>query len=195
MKSRALLYPGIVEKVMKPRDPRDPEKAQVVVDGADRLYREIRIDNTLNDANGQEVALKPGAPVEVTVAVDPDCQEVKTAQETPVVRAGFRSGSPVREALLTAGLSAGRAGRARESDQRPGRSAPCDTLLLGALPPLGASKYHALRTKFHAVSGGRAASSRTREWRRNSGRRTGSARRRNDAFSACLGHRLPQAIR
>ncbi len=92
--------PGIVEKVIKPRDPRDPEKAQIAVEGADHLYREIRIDNTLNDANGQEVALPPGAPVEVTVAVDPDCQEVKTAQGTPVVRAGFRSGSPVREAQL-----------------------------------------------------------------------------------------------
>jgi hypothetical protein len=27
--------PGIVEKVIKPRDPRDPEKAQIVVEGAD----------------------------------------------------------------------------------------------------------------------------------------------------------------
>ena len=33
---------------------------------------EIRIDTTLNHANGQEVALKPGAPVEVTVAADPE---------------------------------------------------------------------------------------------------------------------------
>ena len=40
---------GIVEKVIKPRHPRDPEKAQIVVEGADHLYREIRIDNTLND--------------------------------------------------------------------------------------------------------------------------------------------------
>jgi hypothetical protein len=63
--------PGVVEKVIKPRDPREPEKAQIVVEGADHLYREIRIDNTLNDANGQPVALKPGAPVEVTVAADP----------------------------------------------------------------------------------------------------------------------------
>ena len=64
--------PGIVEKVIKPRDPRDPEKAQIVLEGADHLYREIRIDNTLNDANGKEVALKPGVPVEVTVAADPE---------------------------------------------------------------------------------------------------------------------------
>jgi hypothetical protein len=63
--------PGVVEKVIKPHDPRDPEKAQIVVEGADHLYREIRIDNTLSDANGEEVALKPGAAVEVTVAADP----------------------------------------------------------------------------------------------------------------------------
>ena len=63
---------GIVEKVIKPRGPRDPEKAQIVAQGADHLYGEIRIDTTLNDANGQEVALKPGAPVEVTVAADPE---------------------------------------------------------------------------------------------------------------------------
>jgi hypothetical protein len=64
--------PGIVEKVIKPRDPREPEKAQIVVEGADHLYREVRIDNTLNDVNGQEVALKPGVSVEVTVAADPE---------------------------------------------------------------------------------------------------------------------------
>ena len=72
MESRALRYPGMVENVIKPRDPREPEKAQIVVEGADHLDREIRIDNALKDANGQEVALKPGAPVEVTVAADPD---------------------------------------------------------------------------------------------------------------------------
>ena len=54
--------PGVVEKLIKPRDPRDREKAQISVEGADHRYREMRIHNTLNDANGQEVALKPGAP-------------------------------------------------------------------------------------------------------------------------------------
>jgi hypothetical protein len=33
--------PGIVERVIKPRDPRDPEKAQIVAQGADHLYREF----------------------------------------------------------------------------------------------------------------------------------------------------------
>ena len=62
--------PGTVEKIIKPIDPREPEKAQIAVEGADDLYREIRIDNTLEDKKGEEVALKEGAPVEVTVEAD-----------------------------------------------------------------------------------------------------------------------------
>ena len=77
--------PGIVEKVIKPRDPRDPGKAPIVAQGADHLYGEIRIEYTLNDANGQEVALKPGALVEVTVAADPK-DTVKKSDPDPTVK-------------------------------------------------------------------------------------------------------------
>jgi hypothetical protein len=35
--------PGVVEKVIKPHDPRDPEKAQIVVEGADHRYREFAL--------------------------------------------------------------------------------------------------------------------------------------------------------
>jgi len=59
--------PGTVEKIIQPPDPRDPEKAQIDIQGAEDLYREIRIDNTLKDQDGEEVALKQGAQVEVTV--------------------------------------------------------------------------------------------------------------------------------
>ena len=41
--------------------PGAPEKAQIAVEGADHLYREIRIENTLTDENGRKVGLKPGA--------------------------------------------------------------------------------------------------------------------------------------
>ena len=63
--------PGVVEKIVKSPDPSEPEKAQIAVEGADHLYREIRIANTLKDENGKEVGLKPGAQVEVTVEADP----------------------------------------------------------------------------------------------------------------------------
>jgi hypothetical protein len=63
--------PGTVEKIIKSPFPMEPEKAQIAVEGADDLYREIRIENSLTDENGNEVALKPGAKVEVTVEADP----------------------------------------------------------------------------------------------------------------------------
>ena len=45
----------------------ESEKAQIVIDGADDLYREIRIDNKLVDGDGAEVKLKSGAEVDVTI--------------------------------------------------------------------------------------------------------------------------------
>jgi hypothetical protein len=68
---------GVVEKVLESPYPSEPEKAQIVVDGADHLYREIRIENTLKDADGKAVALKKGAIVEVTVQADPEDTTVK----------------------------------------------------------------------------------------------------------------------
>jgi hypothetical protein len=59
--------PGTVERVIKSAYPDEPDKAQVAVDGADDLYREIRIENKLLNDKGKEVALKVGAEVAVTV--------------------------------------------------------------------------------------------------------------------------------
>jgi len=64
------ILPGTVEKIIKPPLPSMPEKAQITVEGGDHLYREIRIDNTLTNDKGEEVSLKPGAHVEVTVEAD-----------------------------------------------------------------------------------------------------------------------------
>jgi hypothetical protein len=62
--------PGTVEKIIKPAHPSLPEKAQIAVEGADDLYREIRIENVLQDEAGKKVALKQGAQVEVTIEAD-----------------------------------------------------------------------------------------------------------------------------
>ncbi len=64
--------PATVEKIIKPPAPSLPEKAQIAVEGADHLYREIRIENTLTDQNGDKVRLKPGAEVEVTIEAEPE---------------------------------------------------------------------------------------------------------------------------
>jgi hypothetical protein len=57
--------PGTVDKIIPILHPNQPEKAQIVVKGADD--RDLRIENTLIDENGDEVGLKKGAHVEVTV--------------------------------------------------------------------------------------------------------------------------------
>jgi hypothetical protein len=64
--------PGTVDKVIKPVVPSEPEKAQIEIEGADDLYREIRIENTLTDEHGEEVRLKQGAQVDVSIEADTD---------------------------------------------------------------------------------------------------------------------------
>jgi hypothetical protein len=61
--------PGTVDKIV-PGNPSQPEKADVSLDGTD-LRRTFRIENTLTDENGDEVGLKKGAHVQVTVTNEP----------------------------------------------------------------------------------------------------------------------------
>jgi hypothetical protein len=63
--------PGIVQKIIEPPIPNEPEKAQIAIQGADELYKEIRIENALEDESGKQVKLKPGTHVNVTVEADP----------------------------------------------------------------------------------------------------------------------------
>jgi hypothetical protein len=67
----SVTLPGVVEKIIEPAEKDGPEKAQISIEGADDLYREIRIENTLSNENGEEVRLKRGAEVDVKVEVDP----------------------------------------------------------------------------------------------------------------------------
>jgi len=64
--------PATVEKIIKSPSPSEPEKAQIAVEGADNLYKELRIENTLIDENGEKVSLKQGAEVDVTIEAEPE---------------------------------------------------------------------------------------------------------------------------
>jgi hypothetical protein len=66
----SVTLPGTVEKIIPAVPHVHPEKAQIVVDGAEELYKEIRVENTLHDGNGKTVGLKPGAEVEVTIEAE-----------------------------------------------------------------------------------------------------------------------------
>jgi hypothetical protein len=72
--------PGKVEKIIKPRYSGETEKAQIAVDGADDLYRELRIENSLTDENGDKVQLKENAEVDVVVEADGDATEPKSKE-------------------------------------------------------------------------------------------------------------------
>jgi predicted DNA-binding antitoxin AbrB/MazE fold protein len=74
----SVTLPGTVEKVIKSANLSEPEKAQISIEGADDLYREIRIENSLTDENGDQVSLKKGAEVEVTVEADKDATSPKS---------------------------------------------------------------------------------------------------------------------
>jgi hypothetical protein len=55
---------------IKPIDPSEPEKAQITIEGGEDLYREIRLKNTLKNEKGEEVTIKEGASVDMTIEAD-----------------------------------------------------------------------------------------------------------------------------
>lgn len=68
---------GRVTKIIRPPHPTLPGKAQVELEDADHLYREVRIENTLTTDEGKEVRLKEGAAVDVVIEADTDATEPK----------------------------------------------------------------------------------------------------------------------
>ena len=68
----SITLPGTVQKIIPSILPDEPEKAQIAVQGADHLYRELRVENVLENEEGKTVALKEGAAVEVTIEAEPE---------------------------------------------------------------------------------------------------------------------------
>jgi hypothetical protein len=66
---------GTVQKIVNHGE---PEKAEIIIDEADDLYREIRIPNVLEDSEGKEVKLKQGTEVNVVIQAPPEGVEKKT---------------------------------------------------------------------------------------------------------------------
>ena len=61
---------GRVEKVIKSVHPSEPDKAQIEIEGADDLYKEIRVENVVTDETGKKDELKAGEQVDVTIDAD-----------------------------------------------------------------------------------------------------------------------------
>jgi hypothetical protein len=62
----SITMPGTVDKIIPPQSTRHPEAADIAVEGAlsDQI---LRIENTLTDEHDDEVSLKKGAHVDITV--------------------------------------------------------------------------------------------------------------------------------
>ncbi len=73
-----ITLPASVEKIIPPLNPTGTEKAEIHVKGAEPLYEEMRIANSLKDEGGNEVRLKEGATVNVTVKAPPQATTPKT---------------------------------------------------------------------------------------------------------------------
>ena len=70
-KKRKKLH-GTVEKVIQPMTPTQSEKAQISIDEAEDLYKEIRIENAMVRESGEKTRLKAGEKVDVIVEADTD---------------------------------------------------------------------------------------------------------------------------
>jgi hypothetical protein len=72
--------PATVEKIVQPVNPKNPEMVEIHIEGADPLYREIRVENTLTNDAGEEVKLKKGSHVDVTIEADADATLPKNSK-------------------------------------------------------------------------------------------------------------------
>ena len=77
------------------------------MEGADHLYREIRIDNTLTNENGDEVSLKRGAHVEVTVEAAAEDTTLKIDEKVQQAAALQIAPLPKPEGSVPSGPSIG----------------------------------------------------------------------------------------
>jgi hypothetical protein len=58
--------PAVVNKVLPAKYPNTPDKVEVSISAADPLFKEVRLENALNTPDGQTVALRGGARLDVT---------------------------------------------------------------------------------------------------------------------------------
>ncbi|PYX11894.1 MAG: hypothetical protein DMG84_22935 [Acidobacteria bacterium] len=77
MSKRKRKMRGKVQKVIEPALPSEPEKAQIGIEEADELYREIRVENVVTDEKGKNARLKVGADVDVVIEADTDATTKK----------------------------------------------------------------------------------------------------------------------
>ena len=74
--------PAVVNKIITPGLAREPEKVEISISPADYLFREVRIANSLTSPEGEDVALKHGARLDVTF----EAAQADTVKKSPLPR-------------------------------------------------------------------------------------------------------------
>jgi len=64
----SVILGGTVEKIIEVQG--HPELAQLAIDGTDEMCSEIRIENSITGRNGDDVRLKKGAKIKITLEAD-----------------------------------------------------------------------------------------------------------------------------
>jgi hypothetical protein len=70
---------GTVQRIIKPIHPGMSEKAEIAIQEAEDLYKEIRIENEVTGDQGEKAGLKPGAEIDVIVEADSNATVKKSA--------------------------------------------------------------------------------------------------------------------
>lgn len=71
---------GTVQRIIVPTLPEEPEKAEIDVEEADDLYREIRVENVLTDDKGKTERLEEGDEVDVNIEADGASRKKKKSE-------------------------------------------------------------------------------------------------------------------
>ena len=75
--------PGTVDELIPSLHPNEVDKVQISIEG-DQGYRDLRIENSLTDEHGDEVKLKKGAHVNVTVTAEDALDAIDPANKSTV---------------------------------------------------------------------------------------------------------------
>ncbi len=75
----SVTLPGRVQKIIPSPILGEPAKAEIRVESAEHLYREVRIENRLTTESGDEISLKVGSPVEVTITAEAESTTVQSS--------------------------------------------------------------------------------------------------------------------
>lgn len=71
---------GKVERIIKSPYSQE-EKAQIEIEGADDLYKEIRVENVVTDEQGEKTKLQEGESVDVFVETDSKSSLTQNAKQ------------------------------------------------------------------------------------------------------------------